>query len=287
MRLHCPNVVAAATKLAEAQKEAGGRCLWALGDALIKDCGHEEEGSCQISGMRTKAHNGSKATLETAVGELEARGINYEANTLRQIRDIAITFKKADRIEGLGFWAHGEAGNPTILQWIMRTVPKREKDRWGVISVVVIREKARQYREFMQRKERERHEAAKAKVTAAQEKFSRAKDFTDKQAAKEEVRAAKEEVVATKVPPLRYLAPPTKEQEGGLKKMVKDIQVTGHIQDAIRLIHQARKGLEVLDLEEQDLKDHLLGCDEIQQALDELRAFIKGEKKVHHLKIVS
>lgn len=54
MKLQCPNVVAAAIKLAEHQKLAEGKDLWALGDALIKDCGDNPATGAPVAGRQVR-----------------------------------------------------------------------------------------------------------------------------------------------------------------------------------------------------------------------------------------
>src|SRR6516165_2752521 len=97
-RLLCPNVVAAGVRLAEYQKQAEGKGLWALADALIKDCGGEDNDTpVGTPTGRSGRHNGSTATIAQASTELGNNGVEFTKETLRQIRDIGIAFPRAER----------------------------------------------------------------------------------------------------------------------------------------------------------------------------------------------
>jgi len=90
-----PNVIAAARTL------AGGQ--WALGDALIKDCGPPGN-----DGVR----NASSIKIAAAAEELFKQGLMsetgnpYSPSTLRDYRDTAAQFSPGERSPGVAFSVH-------------------------------------------------------------------------------------------------------------------------------------------------------------------------------------
>jgi hypothetical protein len=267
-RLHCPNVVAAATKLAEAQRNADDR-LWILGDALIKDCG--EEASCQTSGMRTRARNGGNATLDVAARELKAQGITYEANTLRQIRDIAITFKKADRVDGLSFYGHGEANNPDCLRWILKTTKQKEKGgRWSIIPIVVIREKAQQYREIGERARLREHGKAVERMKNA--------------STIKEAREAREEAERLEGMP-KTKAGAFKPSDSELRNSANHMEIDADLSQVVETLKDTLAQLRTMKgrINEDFSASFIEDCDQIIASATHIKNLLSGKSNVHNI----
>jgi len=66
-------------------------------------------------------HNGSYAKLQECVEELQREGYDgYKVKTLAQIRQTTIDFPQARRHDGITFWLHHDAGNPDVLDAVVR-----------------------------------------------------------------------------------------------------------------------------------------------------------------------
>lgn len=156
--MKCPNVIKAAIKLAQDKKAVDGKDMWALADALVKDCGLPN------SERRPGVNNGSAASLETACNELKARGITYKMSTLAHIRQNALAFPRAKRhADNVSFWGHANAGTPDVLDWVLSTPGlKHYRNRKGLemVDALVIRDMAKGYRQAQSVKRRRALEAA-------------------------------------------------------------------------------------------------------------------------------
>jgi hypothetical protein len=271
MKMQCPNVVAAAIKLEEHKKAAEGRDLWLLGDALIKDCGGDA--AYGNTHMRTKANNGSKATIDRARDELKVHGIEYAAATLVQIRQIAMTFSKADRIDAVSFWGHYNAGNPEILKWILNQPTLRKyKNRKGyeMVDALRIRELARTYRQ-LQDKERERqHNAAADRERAA--------------TTLEDKRNAREEIERLKGMP-KFGAGSIKPEPSVLRSAADTMEIDADIGRALMLLQEALPKLrEIENLDADYTASFIEECDNCIAAATRIKNFLTGESNVRDIK---
>ena len=86
---------------------------WAIGDALLEECGEPGESSI---------HTGSHEKLVEAKAELEAHGIDYAVVTLRHYRDTSYYFPAVRRrtAEGISHSIHMECGSPEMLDAILK-----------------------------------------------------------------------------------------------------------------------------------------------------------------------
>jgi hypothetical protein len=101
----------------EAIKEADSN-QWAIGDALIAECGPPSERG---------AKDGSLEDLRAAAQYLASQGFPYKVTTLSQLRVVASTFKSSLRRYGIAWGAHRVAGTPEYLQAIIAGAPKGTK----------------------------------------------------------------------------------------------------------------------------------------------------------------
>lgn len=229
-KVMCPNVIAA-VMAAETHKN---KDLWAIGAALIKDCGGDDD----TAPARTRAgrHNGSTATLDIAAEELQALGYDYSAGTLRNIRDVTVAFPVKDRIPNLSFWLHSECGNPALLQWVLKNAPDKKAGRKNkynyAIDLYTIRAMIKQWRTMHLDKNRERHEQAKDRKHAAQTRYEHATDLNQKRAAKADLEAAKQEVRETRPMPKGSLPAPDEKATGGLQHLAAITRMSRKIDEA-------------------------------------------------------
>jgi hypothetical protein len=91
---------------------------WALGDALIEECGPPGE-----HGVR----NGSRNKLRQALGELKKRGIDCTLDHLKSLRQVAANFPEGDRSPSLSITVHQIAGDRKTLDQIEKMAEKKNK----------------------------------------------------------------------------------------------------------------------------------------------------------------
>jgi hypothetical protein len=101
-----------------AAAKAGESSLWAIGDALIAECGPPGE---------VGAHNGSNEKIAEAAVFLAEQGIEYSEHTLRQLRQVAFAFPHDARASRVSWHAHLEAGTPKTLNAAIKSLPKGQK----------------------------------------------------------------------------------------------------------------------------------------------------------------
>ena len=122
-----PEVVAA---VREAEK-----CLWKIGDALIKECGPPGP-----HGVNTGAHD----KLQQCASELRRLGLEtYSLGHLRNLRSTAAKFSDEDRSSSASWTAHAEAGDPGTLKAAMEAAA-REGARFTVEYVKDFKKRQRQ-----------------------------------------------------------------------------------------------------------------------------------------------
>ena len=94
-----PEVVAAV--------RAAEKCLWKIGDALIKECGPPGD-----HGVNT----GALDKLDQCARELRRLGLETSREYLRELRRTAANFPDGDRSPSVPFTVHSEAGDPATLK---------------------------------------------------------------------------------------------------------------------------------------------------------------------------
>ena len=83
---------------------AAEKCLWKIGDALIKECGPPGD-----HGVNT----GALDKLEQCARELRRLGLEtYSLDYLRELRRTAANFPDGDRSPSVPLTVHSEAGDP-------------------------------------------------------------------------------------------------------------------------------------------------------------------------------
>lgn len=187
------------------------RDQWALGDALLEECGPPGEDG---------ARNGSSEKLEAAQAELAANGMPYAFNTLRQYRDISAAFPPATIVAGLSHGVHKVCGTPEMLTAVLKAWEKENPTQkltepsCSRILTEIRRQNAEAYqrenaKEILKHEEaKERHLEAKEKITKAKKKkltastpTARARAATEVEEAVKAAKRAAQEVEETMPPP--------------------------------------------------------------------------------------
>ena len=191
MKLKFPQVFEAAKGAEKAQ--------WKIGDALL----HEADDAA--AGPR-----GLKAVSE----ELKANGIEYDSNSLGRMRRTAEAFPSDHRLDDVSFGAHQEAGNPGVLNIIVKAARKsglktvsQEYVEAAVQSIYREERKAREEAQAAAQQEQEEAEAeelaARKREMAANDKGEREKASHDRKRATERKREANKKAKAARTAPKR------------------------------------------------------------------------------------
>lgn len=114
-----PKVLAAARQIEIDQ--------WALGDALIDECGEPTEAARRRSAGGSGG-DGSYAKLEECSKFLGEQGLpNYSVRYLAELRQTATDFRGRDRKTNLSWSAHVAAKEPETLKAIVAGAPEKQK----------------------------------------------------------------------------------------------------------------------------------------------------------------
>ena len=141
---------------------------WALGDALIAECGPPPENG---------VNDGSYALMLEAEKELWDAGLEYTPSGLANIRATAHAFKaSSSRRAGISLHAHPAPGSPEYLDVIVAGAPKGTRITQHYIEAI----RKTQRRENIREHERIAQEAEEARLKADQELVEAKK--TDNQA---------------------------------------------------------------------------------------------------------
>ncbi len=221
--MNYPNVIAAATKRRQHQDDADGKDLWDLGEALIKDCGEPSD-----------EHEGHYDKIERATAELEKRGFNYTLNNLVKIREVAFIFPNPRR-RRLGFWLHEEAGNPDMLDAVVKQAKADDEN----VTALYIRGIVSAWRSKQDAERKDKNQAAKTRKLKAKEKKLAAKTEESKAKAQAEIDAANEEIEETKSAPARREAAPPDEDEMPL--VLNELELMRSAREAKRLANEAKR----------------------------------------------
>jgi hypothetical protein len=166
------------------------RDQWALGDALLEECGAPGDDG---------VNNGSGAKLQAAQVELAADGFEYEVDTLRKYRDLSATFPAGTRIPAVSHRVHIECRTPGMLKAVLTAWEKEKPGQKLALHACarLITEIRRQVTVKWEREWAVKHEAAQKKraaadvwVTAAKAKQMAAAPGPDRESAAVEVRKA-------------------------------------------------------------------------------------------------
>ena len=128
---------------------------WAIGDALVKECGPPGD---------DHTNNGSGERIAAAAEFLGANGLEFSLSYLRRLRQVAVAFADVrTRTSSVSWNAHEAAGTPKILDSILKGLPAGTKPTGAIV-------KAARDRAYVE--ERREREAARDRA-AAEEKAAR------------------------------------------------------------------------------------------------------------------
>jgi hypothetical protein len=142
---------------------------WAIGDALVEECGPPSE---------TGVQDGSRNKIKEAAEYLLTYNFEYKIETLAHFRETAYDFKESVRLPSISFSVHRAAGSPEFLKSVIQGAPKGTRITQAYIEGIKQRlmDEARREREAAaQKAEKEREEAEReeAKTRAKAEKASK------------------------------------------------------------------------------------------------------------------
>jgi flagellar biosynthesis GTPase FlhF len=187
------------------------RNQWAIGDALLAECGPPSK-----DGVR----DGSYTKLKEAAEYLLGNGYEYAANTLAQFRDIADAFSPSNRRAAVAWGVHRVAGTPEFLEAVMAGAPDGKRVTQPYVEGIRqrIMDEQRREREKAAEKARIERERAEQEEAQARAKAREAREEEEKKAAKTKLakaeaktEKAKEKEQETKTAPKKKPGPPAKE----------------------------------------------------------------------------
>jgi hypothetical protein len=140
--------------------------LWALGDALIEECGRPGANS---------ANNGSSDRLERASAELRRLGLPHSLVWLRKVRKCAAAFSDDNRLsgEGVPWTVHLAAGDPQNLH----EAKKRATRQKAELTVSFVKTFLQRRRAEHERNERKRHPDLNGREQPKPEREKAKEDF--------------------------------------------------------------------------------------------------------------
>jgi hypothetical protein len=134
-----------AAQVCKATEVSGTEALFALGDALINDCG--PPGSAGV-------HTGSDDLLKKAQKALARKDLIYSFDHLRNLRTVAHAFPPGVRTPALAWSVHRAAGNPERLSELIAEAKLEGKE----LTAPFVRQSNKKLKEQREKKEREQHE---------------------------------------------------------------------------------------------------------------------------------
>lgn len=225
-----PNVLAAVEKREAHKADLDCRDLWAIGDALIDDCGRPNR-DVAISGRGKR--DGSTAKIKQCAAILNERGFKgYENATLLDLREGADTFGKSKRHVGISMWVHLEAGSPDFMDWIVEQHGTGKRGGAG-ISVPQIRKLRKRWKELERQQRKKAYEAAKEEERHA-----------PTPQAKEKARERVEELRGMPEPSPRTLPRPDRESAAQLDVMADNLDLSAQSKT---IVADLRKQLSTID----------------------------------------
>ena len=215
---------------------------WAIGDALLAECGPPRESS---------ARDGSYALLQEVAKYLLSEGYEeYSLSTLRQLRDTSFFFPAAKRGAKLAWGVYRTAYAPEYLEAIIAGAPKGTKITQTYIEGIRTTqiEKARRERERQAQKAIEAREKAEAEEVEARKKVREAKEAEARKAAEEEAQKAarktekaKQKEQEVRVAPRPKVTPPKPEE---VPQLVAEMTFMANASRSVVLARQAVKDLQ-------------------------------------------
>jgi len=203
----------------------GETSTWAIGDALIEECGPPSEHG---------VNDGSRPKLEAARQYLENNGgYEYSLSHLIGLRDTAFNFRSFERNSNLSYHVHRVAGTPEMLNAIIQGAPKGQKISGPYVEKIkkgmqlerqaAQKEADRKAQEEARKKAEKaeaREEEARRKEAEAQNKKQQAKAKEEAEKAAKEAKKARREELTAKGAPVPKAGPPKKEEVPALTAKV-------------------------------------------------------------------
>ncbi len=129
---------------------------WAIGDALVAECGPPGD---------DHANNGSGRRIAAAAEFLAANGLDLSVSYLRRLRQVAFAFADVRSRTCVSWDAHEAAGTPKILESILKGLPEGTKPTGATVKAA----RDRAYVEERREREVARERAAAEEQTARAE----------------------------------------------------------------------------------------------------------------------
>jgi len=249
-----PHVIAAVEAREKHKGQVEGRDLWAIGDALVKDCGPA------IASDSSK-HNGSFVKLKAVAAELTKLGYQeYAIVTLTHLRDTATAFPTNRRHYELSFNTHFEANNPDFLDWMVEEhgtdISKRD------VRAMWVRWRA------LETKQRQK------KVVAAQERKRTATTEHERRAAEREIAEHKD------MPPPRATSVPDKESRHELRSLAEILDIDRNAKAITKMLRDNFTRLRGLDEISEDFAESLVeNHQQIAESATQIVNYIKQAKR--------
>jgi hypothetical protein len=176
---------------------------WAIGDALIKECGPPGD---------DHTNNGASAKIAAAAKFLDQNDLTFSVGYLRRLRRVAFLFPDVRTRSSLSWNAHEAAGTPQILDAILKGLPEGTKLTGGIVKAARDRAYLEERRERAAARDRAAAEenTARAEQRKATDALQAATTGGEREVAKRQQLAAwrraenaSEEMVRSKVAPKR------------------------------------------------------------------------------------
>jgi hypothetical protein len=214
---------------------------WAIGDALLAECGPPSQNG---------VNDGSFVHLIEVAGYLLVEGYEYSTTTLSAYRVTAQSFRPSARRANIPWAAHKVAGTPEFLDAVIAGAPEGTSITYRYVENIRQRQAdhARKEREEQAEVARAAREKAEAEEALARKKVHEAQEAEEKKAAEAEVKKAERQVEKArakeeevKVAPKKKDGPPTKEQ---VPLMVAEAQFLAQAARSTKLALVATKDIE-------------------------------------------
>jgi flagellar biosynthesis GTPase FlhF len=261
---------------------------WALGDALIQECG-----PLGREGVRNNAY----AAIQAAAVELTEQGLEYSELTLRDLREISYLYTPPRRRGGVSFAVHRDLRSPDLLDSFLAALPdgerltrdkaRRMRRAWNLQQMVVKRERKNQAEIATAE-----IQTAKEKETTAIQDIKKATSEPEKRQAAEKRKIAETErkeaeakLIQTKEPPSTRGRRPTPKQATILIEVLEcDVMLSKCLQflNKIKTKTEARRS----ELDETAINALVSQGLLVHQKALELVNFWRQENTRRHLSVV-
>jgi flagellar biosynthesis GTPase FlhF len=212
---------------------------WAIGDALIAECGPPSQ---------QQVKDGSYVLLHDAAIYLLAEGFEYNIQTLAMFRNTAHLFRPSKRLANIAFGVHRVAATPEYLEAIITGAPKGTKITQLYVEGIRKAQADTERREREKAEEKARQEREKAEREEAEAKARvREAEAEEKEKAEAELKKAKEKTEKAKNKEAEVKTAPKKKSGFPAEKEVPELAVRAQFTaDAIRSVKLARKAVKEL-----------------------------------------